>query len=89
MQEPRTVRPTATATDRPSLDVVDLIADREGTCPTDLSPPLNSVVDPDALDSLFRSSTREDSPAIGAVSFTYCGYDVHVRSDGEVSVTPT
>ena len=73
----------------PSLAVIERIAELEGTDPIELTPPLYTAVDPDALDSLFHSATADESNPGGRVSFSYCGYDVTVRSDGEVSVSET
>lgn len=72
---------------KPSLEVLERIAELEGTDPIELTPPLYAAVDPDALDSLFHSATADESNPSGRVSFSYCGYDVTVRSDGEVSVS--
>ncbi|RDI73034.1 hypothetical protein DWB78_06240 [Halopelagius longus] len=48
--------------------------------------PLYSVIDPDALDEMFRD---DGSPAIsGRVRFSYHDCDVAVLSDGVVEVTP-
>ncbi len=67
-------------------DVVEIIADIEGIDPTELTPPLYSVIDPDALNSLFQSSASDDlSPSV-CVSFQYCGYEVHIESDGELTI---
>lgn len=69
-----------------SVKVVREVADREGTDPTELRPPLHAVVDTDALDALFRSgegTTRTE----GTVEFTYKGYPVTVDSSGTVTVT--
>jgi hypothetical protein len=59
------------------------VADHEGVDPTELTPPLAEVVDPDALDRLLGSANpREDV----TVEFTYRGHDVVVSADGEVTV---
>lgn len=68
--------------DTPSVAVVMAVAAREGVDPTELSPPLNDVVDPDALDALFAGT---DDPG-SRLSFTYRGYSVEVHSDGHVDV---
>lgn len=73
------------STDAPSFTVVERIAELEGTTPGELSPPLYSAIDPEALDSLFAPTARS-SRTEGQLSFTYCGYEVDVRSTGEVSV---
>ncbi|WP_123538674.1 HalOD1 output domain-containing protein [Halosimplex salinum] len=72
----------------PSRVVVDLVADCEDTSPTELSPPLYSAIDPDALDELFRSRSTETSDSPGHVRFSYLGYEVRVRSDGDVEISP-
>lgn len=63
--------------------VVNTIAAADDTDPADL-PPLNNVVDPDALDTLLTSPERRSID--GSVTFTYCGYGITVRSNGTVSV---
>ena len=70
-------------TDRLSETIVGIIADLEGVDSTELTPPLYSVIDPDALESLFAST---DDPAAGHVAFRYHGYDVRVASDGAVEI---
>lgn len=67
-----------------SETVVFTVADAMNVDPLDLEP-LNSVVDPDALDTLFQSSDRSASVEL---SFSLGGCDVVVRSEGEVVVTP-
>ncbi|WIV67282.1 HalOD1 output domain-containing protein [Natrialbaceae archaeon AArc-T1-2] len=77
--------------DRPlSFAVIDAIAEREGVDATEIEPPeyeaLYEVLNPEALDALF--APREDGTprSNGQVKFTYCGYDVVVDSDGDVTV---
>lgn len=65
--------------DDPSVAVVMVVAAREDADPTELSPPLNDVVDPDALDAVLDGADADT-----AVSFTYQGYEVEVRGDGRV-----
>jgi len=67
---------------RPSTAVVERVADLEGVDSFRLEPPLNDVIDPDALDALFAGR----SPTAGYVSFEYCGYTVAVQDDGNVAV---
>lgn len=66
--------------------VVELIADLEGVDSGELSPPLYSVIEPDALDALFRSSNSDTEQILGHVHFEYCGYEIRVQSDGEVTI---
>lgn len=77
------------AADAPSRAVVDAIAEREGVEPTELSPRLYDVIDPEALDSLFAPAETDTSRPTGTVRFSYNGYDVHVSSAGAVHVVET
>lgn len=67
--------------------IVERVAEREGTSPAELSPPLYSAIDADALCSFVRSLTAGESGAPGGVRFRYDGYEVRVCGDGSVSVT--
>lgn len=70
-----------------SLAVVDAVAERLDVPPGDVEPPLNDVVDPDALDALFAPTSNGDPrTARGAVKFTYANQRVEVRADGTVYV---
>ena len=69
---------------RPSLRVVERIADVDGVDPIELEPPLQEIIDTDALDRLFKSTGDEISTRRGSVSFHYHGYDVTVRADHRV-----
>ncbi len=71
---------------RPSLEVISTVAEREDCPPAELRPPLYSVVDPETLDRLCGSPGGGQHGLDGSMSFTYCGYDVTVASDGTVSV---
>jgi hypothetical protein len=66
-----------------STNVVLSVAALEGVRPTELEP-LAMTVDPDALDGLFAP----DASVRGQVSFTYAGYDVTVRSGGQLDIVP-
>ena len=74
-----------------SQAIVEAIASEEGIDPTEVEPPtyepLYSVVDPEALDSLFAPTLGVERGR-GAVSLTYAGYDVTVNSDGRVDLSP-
>lgn len=61
--------------------VIETIAIVEDVAPTDLSPPLYEIVDPDALETLFT-----DGQTLGKVVFNYGMYEVSVFSDGYVSL---
>lgn len=65
-----------------SSEIVGQVAEREGVKATDLDPLFYSV-DTDALDRLLEHENGEGPVHI---EFTYCGYDIHVSSDGTVRV---
>ncbi|WP_255194126.1 HalOD1 output domain-containing protein [Natronobeatus ordinarius] len=73
-----------------SFEIIEAIAEREGVEATDVEPPeyeaLYDVINPEALDALF--APREDGTprANGRVTFTFCGYDVTVSSDGTIEL---
>jgi len=69
--------------DSVSQRVVETVAEAEGVPPTELSPPLYEVVDPDALDRLFAAPSRSDSRVV----FSYKNYEVTVDGEGLVSVS--
>lgn len=66
-----------------SETVVDKIASREDTEPTELMP-LYDAIDPDALDTLVESANRNGSAF--EIEFTYHGYEVIVTDQGIVKI---
>lgn len=69
-----------------SETVVTAVAAATGVDPLDLEP-LYSVVDPDALNSMFCPSVGSPPDSL-EVQFSMAGCRVVVRGDGEVAVTP-
>lgn len=65
---------------RLSRAVLEAVGERESVELPSLETPLYDSIDPDALDSLFRSGVD------GKISFSYLGYDVTVTSGGRVHV---
>ena len=55
-----------------------------GVGPPEL-PPLQNVVDTDALDALY-ARTSDDAGSAPAMRFWYAGYRVHVRSATDIEV---
>jgi len=78
--------PSAKPAEDPSMMIIDLISDLEGVDPVELSPPLYSVIDPEALDTLVHSASAETPQPWGHVDFEYCGYEIRVQSDGEIAI---
>lgn len=62
------------------VDIVETVAEATGRDPRSLHPPLNDVVDPDALEQLI------DGDGLTRVSFEYSGRTVVVDGDGRVTV---
>ncbi|MCW8172002.1 hypothetical protein D8S78_02015 [Natrialba swarupiae] len=59
--------------------MIEMVARKEGVSPSELSPPLFSVVDPDALDALIQADA--DSTTSGVeIKFTYLDYVVQIRN---------
>ncbi|SEQ72720.1 HalOD1 output domain-containing protein [Natrinema salaciae] len=73
-----------THSDSISLRIVDAIAEATDTDVYELEP-LYNVVDPEALDQLFRPDSAVDI----RVEFEYGGLLVEVRSDGTVVIDGT
>lgn len=69
----------------PSRRVVQAVAAAENVDPTDLQP-LYDVVDPDALDALFRPTAAGRPRSSGSVRFRYAQHDVVVQEGGAVRV---
>ncbi|MFO7927831.1 HalOD1 output domain-containing protein [Natronomonas sp.] len=66
-----------------ATDVVQKVADRRGVDPLELSPPLQTVIDTDSIESLF--SDKHDG--FVRVEFTYLGYTVTIEGEAEPRVT--
>lgn len=64
-----------------SRSLLRRVAEEEGVDEIDL-PPLQGTVDVDALETLVSAADYDSL----TVTFRYCGYQVSVRSDGDVTV---
>ncbi|OAQ51086.1 hypothetical protein HTG_18535 [Natrinema mahii] len=68
----------------PSQAIIEAIAAHEGVDVTEIEPPaydpLFTVVNPEALDELFRTAAGPPSDAV--VTLEYEGYEIVVRADG-------
>lgn len=76
---------TSTAGKSVSQAVIEAVARAEGVEPTELTPPLYEIVDPDTLDALFASPST-GGLRDGRLTFTYNRSEVTVSGDGYVSV---
>jgi hypothetical protein len=81
--------------DSASRRVVQAVAEATNTDPVDL-PPLYGVIDPDALDAIFRPTVDGHGSNRGRgmgdsreLRFFYAGREVSVRSDGVTVGPPT
>lgn len=59
-----------------------MVAERKGVDPIELTPPLHSVIDPDALEPLFS----EGKSGFVRVQFTYDGFDVSIEGDENAEI---
>jgi len=64
-------------------DIVRAVADREGVRPSELEPVLHESVDTDALETLLSADAER---SVVSVEFEFAGYEVAVRTDGELTV---
>lgn len=76
--------PQHLASDSVTAEITQAIAAQRDMDPTELEPPLYTVVDTEALNDLF--STTKHGPRCGQISFSYCGQRVTVRSDDGVEI---
>lgn len=76
--------PQHLASDSVTAELVQAIATERDTDPTELEPPLYTVVDTEALNDLFAPTKH--GPRKGQISFSYCGQRVTVRSDDGVEI---
>lgn len=65
--------------------VIEKVADIEDVEQTSLRP-LHDVIDPDALNAIFASTSGSAARSNGCVEFSYAGCDVRVRATGQVHV---
>ncbi|QFU83832.1 HalOD1 output domain-containing protein [Natronorubrum aibiense] len=72
-----------------SFDVIAAVAEKEGVDPMDIEPPeydaLYEAINPEALDALFAPREDGSQRANGRVEFPFCGYQIIVDSNGEVT----
>ena len=68
--------------------VVETVAALKDTEPAELDQPLYTVIDPDALDTLFTPKRNGMARTGGEVQFTYCGYSITVTATGVVNAVP-
>lgn len=68
--------------------IVFAIANVVGVAPSELTPPLHDVIDPEGIEQAFFGFGRDGRPrdAMGSVEFRYGQYLVHVGSDGQIHV---
>ncbi|ELY43822.1 HalOD1 output domain-containing protein [Natronorubrum sulfidifaciens] len=71
---------------RPSLRVIEAVANADDVDPAGLEPPLYDVVDTNALDRLFEPTASGTTARRGQVSFRYRGHEITVHSSGRVDL---
>lgn len=79
------VQDVAKHVDCMSSKVIRKVAEVEGVDPAELSPQLYEIIDPDALDQIF-ATTSTTGRMNGNVTFSYNGCEVTVGADNEVEV---
>lgn len=71
-----------------SVFIVTAVASITETDPTEITPPLNEAIDPDALDRLFADRPGNRPRDGGYLVFGLGGCRVAIYSDGEVTIDP-
>lgn len=71
---------------RASRAIVDAVADAEASAVSDLDPRLHDVLDSEALNMLFRSSSNADVDRELRLTFRYLGYQIEVTEDHHTGV---
>ncbi|MFC4437969.1 MULTISPECIES: DUF7504 family protein [Natrialbaceae] len=71
---------------RPSVAIVEQIADEAGISPLGLRP-LNDTIDADALDQLLDDADETANDAWPTVVFTYANHRVCVTADGQITLS--
>jgi hypothetical protein len=66
-----------------TAEVLQKVAERQGEDPPDLSPPLQTVIDTDAIEALFL----DERDNYICLEFTYLGYNVTIEGEVEPRVT--
>lgn len=79
--------PPGPAIESLAVAVVEAVAERAGVDATDLDRPLYDVIDPDALDSLYRRWLESGSADRTSITFRYLDLDVRITGGGEVSIS--
>lgn len=69
------------------VEIARRIAAREGVDAAVLDPPLQAVVDVDALETLIHPRADDRTDFTGVVSFAYGDYTVTVDGTGDVSIS--
>lgn len=72
-------------TEPPSVALITAVSECKGIEPTDLSPPLHDVVDPDALDNLF-DRPRGSLTRGGVLEISEYDCHIQVYADGRIEV---
>ena len=72
-----------------SRRVLNVVAEAEGTQPSNLEPPLYEVIDPKAIDQLIQSGSNRGPASAPHVEFTYLEYRIRITDSGEITLTET
>lgn len=71
------------------VTILTEIAQREGDPPQELTPQLYDVIDPDALEGLFKQPIYGEPRDTLTLEFTYLDYRIVVRSPNEIEIYAT
>ncbi|WP_137284644.1 HalOD1 output domain-containing protein [Halorussus salinisoli] len=81
------VIPTSLTEEELTLRVVETVATHEGVDPKAIVEPIGEVLDPDALETLFRPKRAEKTQNDVRVIFQYYEYEVTVTATHDIYLT--
>ncbi|WP_265108224.1 HalOD1 output domain-containing protein [Halosolutus halophilus] len=67
------------------MQVIEALAITEAVSPMELEPPLYEIVEPSALNRIFRPESPDDL----RVTFDYTDHTVEIQGDGRIAVDGT
>lgn len=69
-----------------TTDIVEKISLMEGVDPLELQPPLQTVIDLDAVEDIMSPTDRVPQPGAVSITFEYGDLEITVERDDDISV---
>lgn len=78
------VAPTGLTEEKLPMRVVETVAAHEGVDPKAIEEPIGEILDPDALDTLFRPAPEEKTQNDARIIFEYYGYEITITATRDI-----